>query len=261
MKKLLAYLLVVMSLSSCLSLKKTTYFQGDPEDKSEMYKLNNDPYKLQVNDIISIQIKSEDPELVSLFETSENSSVNTSSRTGGLYFQGYSVNPHGNIRLPYIGEINVLGYTTKEVRKKVESELEKFVKNVEGRIYVAVKLSGIQFLVNGEVKSPGVQNLLLNEVSILEAIASAGEISTFGNRQNVQIYRKKLNGVERFTVDLTDVDIFNSEHYYIKPNDIIYVPPLKRKNWGIGTTGLQTFTTIASIFAVLTSTILLINTL
>lgn len=259
MKKLLTYILVIMSLSSCLSLKKTTYFQGEPEDKSEMYKLNNDPYKLQVNDIISIQIKSEDPELVSLFESSESST--NSSNTGNLYFQGYSINPHGNIRLPYIGEINVLGYTTKEVRLKVETELKTFVKNVEGGIYVTVKLSGIQFLVNGEVNSPGTINLLQNEVSILEAVASAGEVATFGNRQNVQIYRKKMNGVERITVDLTDVDIFNSEHYYIKPNDIIYVPPLKRKNWGIGTTGLQTFTTIASIFAVLVSTILLIDTL
>ena len=104
-------------------------------------------------------------------------------------------------------------------------------------------------------------NLLQNEVSILDAIASAGEVATFGNRQNVQIYRKKMNGVERFTVDLTDVDIFNSEHYYIKPNDIIYVPPLKRKSWGIGTTGLQSFTTVLSVFTIIVSTVLLIETL
>lgn len=257
MKKYLAYILIIMSLSSCLSLKKTTYFQGEPKEKSEMYKLNNEPYKLQVHDIISIQIKSEDPELVKLFETTEggNSSVG-----GDLYFQGYTINRHGNIRIPYIGEVNVLGYTTKEVRQKVEVELLKFLTDVEG-LYVAVKLSGIQFLVNGEVNSPGTQNLLQNEVSILDAIASAGEIAIYGNRQNVQIYRKKMNGVERFTVDLTDIDIFNSEHYYIKPNDIIYVPPLKRKSWGIGTTGLQSFTTVLSVFTIIVSTVLLIETL
>ena len=257
MKKYLALLLIIMSLSSCLSLKKTTYFQGEPKEKSEMYKLNNEPYKLQVHDIISIQIKSEDPELVKLFETSEGAN---SAGGGDLYFQGYTINRHGNIRIPYIGEVNVLGYTTKEVRLKIETELLKFLTDIEG-LYVAVKLSGIKFLVNGEVNSPGTQNLLQNEVSILDAIASAGEIAIYGNRQNVQIYRKKMNGVERFTVDLTDVDIFNSEHYYIKPNDIIYVPPLKRKSWGIGTTGLQSFTTVLSVFTIIVSTVLLIETL
>ena len=114
---------------------------------------------------------------------------------------------------------------------------------------------------NGEVGSPGTIILQQTQVSILEAVASAGEIAEFGNRQEVQIYRKSLGGVERFTVDLTNVTIFDSEYYYIQPNDIIYVPPLKRKNWGLGITGLGTFTTVASIFAVLTSTILLIDNL
>ncbi|MDT0552322.1 polysaccharide biosynthesis/export family protein [Urechidicola vernalis] len=254
MKKNIVYLLIIMSLSSCLSLKKTTYFQGEPSEKSEMYKFNNEPYRVQVNDVLSVEIVSENPDLVSLFGTSEEGSG------GNLYFDGYTVDRHGNIRIPYINEVNVLGYTEKEIREKIEMELKKFIKNAE-TFFVKVKLSGIQFLVNGEVNSPGTINLMQNQVSIIDAIASAGEIADFGNRQEVQIYRKTLNGVERYTVDLTDVAIFDSEHYYIKPNDIIYVPPLQRKNWGIGTTGLSTFTTIASIFAVLTSTILLIDNL
>lgn len=253
MKKILAYVVIVMSLSSCLSLKKTTYFQGEPTEKSEMYKFKNEPYKLQVYDMLSIEIKAEAPELVALFSTTEGGG-------GNLYFNGYTVDRHGNIRIPYINEINVLGYTEIEVREKIEIELKKFIKNPE-TIFVKVKLSGIQFLVNGEVNSPGTINLLQNQVSILDAVASAGEIGQFGNRQQVQIYRKTLDGIQKFTVDLTDISIFDSEHYYIQPNDIIYVPPLKRKNWGIGTTGLQTFTTIASIFAVLVSTILLIDNL
>lgn len=255
MNKIAIYLLIITSLSSCLSLKKTTYFQGEPSEKSEMYKFNNEPYKLQVNDVLSVQIISEEPELIALFGISEGASGG-----GDLYFGGYTVNRHGNIRIPYINEINVLGYTEKEVRVKIEEELKKFLKKEE-TFFVKVKLSGIQFLVNGEVGAPGTIILQQTQVSILEAIASAGEIATFGNRQEVQIYRKSLNGVERFTVDLTDVAIFDSEHYYIQPNDIIYVPPLKRKSWGLGTTGLSTFTTVASIFAVLTSTILLIDNL
>jgi polysaccharide export outer membrane protein len=252
--KIAVYLLIIASLSSCLSLKKTTYFQGDPSEKSEMYKFNNAPYRLQVNDVLSVEIISEKPELIALFGIREG------GVGGDLYFGGYTVNRHGNIRIPYINEINVLGYTEKEVRLKIEEELKKFIK-IEETFFVKVKLSGIQFLVNGEVGSPGTIILQQTQVSILEAVASAGEIAEFGNRQEVQIYRKSLGGVERFTVDLTNVTIFDSEYYYIQPNDIIYVPPLKRKNWGLGITGLGTFTTIASIFAVLTSTILLIDNL
>lgn len=259
MKKFIVYMLILASLSSCLPTKKTNYFQGEPTTKNELYQFNNEPYKLQVNDVLSIEIKAENPDLVSLFKASESKGT-LSTNVGALYFDGYTINAHGNIRIPYIGELNVLGYTEREVREKVEVELKKFIKNPE-TIYVTVKLSGIQFVVTGEVGSPGTLNLLQNQVTIIEAIANAGEITQFGNRQNVTILRKSVNGVERYIIDMTDIAVFDSEDFFIKPNDVIYVEALQRKSWGFGTTGLQTFTTIASVFAVLVSTILLVKTL
>ncbi|AOW21968.1 polysaccharide biosynthesis/export family protein [Urechidicola croceus] len=259
MNKFLIYILLIASLSSCLSAKKTTYFQGNPVAKSELYKFNNEPYKLQVNDVLSISIKAENPELVALFETSEN--TNSSSTSGaGLYFDGYTIDRHGNIRIPYIGEINVLGYTEKEVREKIEDELKEFIKNPE-TIFVNVKLSGIQFVVMGEVGSPGTKSLLQNQVTIIEAIANAGEINAFGDRKNISILRKSLSGVERYNIDMTDISVFDSEHFYIQPNDVIYIGALPEKKWGLGTTGFQTFTTIASILSVLVSSVLLVKNL
>ncbi len=258
MKKILAYLLVIASLTSCLSTKKTTYFQGEPSEKSEMYKFNNVPYRLQVNDVLSINIKAENPDLVVLFSTSQDGE--SSSNSDNLYFDGYTVDRHGNIRIPYIGELNVLGYTEKEVREKIESELAKFLKKPES-LFVTVKLAGIKFVVTGEVGSPGTVNILQTQVTIIEALANAGEIRNLGNRKEVSVLRKTVNGVDRITIDMTDISVFDSKEFFIKPNDVIYVPPLKRKSWGIGTTGLQSFTTIASVFAVLVSTILLIDNL
>lgn len=246
-------------LSSCLSTKKTNYFQGEPGEKSEMYKFNNVPYKLQVNDIISINITSENPELVSLFD-SGGSDTDSGQSGGGLYFRGYSVDIHGNIRIPYIGELNVLGYTEEEVREKIELELKKFIKNPES-IFVSVKLSGIQFVVTGEVASPGTLNLQQNQVTIIEALANAGEISQFGNRENVQIFRKTLDGVEVHTLNMTDVSVFDDEQFFVQPNDVVYVEALKRKSWGFGTNGLQTFTILISSLTLLISTGLLIKTL
>lgn len=245
------------SLSSCLSTKRTTYFQGKVPENSSMRKMQNQPYKLQVNDVLSITIKAENPKLVALFDAENTQGAQNKN---AMYFNGYTIDRHGNIRIPYIGEVNILGYTEKEAREKIETELKNFIKNPDA-IFVTVKLSGIKFIVAGEVKSPGTVNLLQNEVSIIEALTNAGDITTFGDRKNVQIIRKSLDGVKRYTVDMTDIAVFNSEHFYIKPNDVIYVPALEQKSWGTGTTGLQTFTTIASILSIIATTVLLARNL
>jgi len=261
MKKLFLYVLFLSCLSSCVTTKQMTYFQGEPISKSELYKLNNEPYRLQVNDILYIDIKAENSEIVSLFKSSEsNNNSNSSNRGEGLYFSGYTVDRHGNIRIPYIGELNVLGYTENEVRKKIEGELGKFLKNPD-LVFVTVKLAGIRFIVTGEVGSPGTINLSQNQVSIIDAIANAGEISELGNRENVTLIRKTLDGVKKYKLDLTKIEIFESENFYIQPNDIIYVAPLKQKSWGTGATGLQTFSTVVTVLSFLISSVLLVKNL
>jgi polysaccharide export outer membrane protein len=259
MKNLLVYFFILSFLSSCISTKKLTYFQGEPAGKSELYKLNNEPYRLQVNDILYIDIKAENPEIVALFKTNESSTNGTESGDQ-LYYTGYTVDRHGNIRMPYIGELNVLGYTTTEVRVKIESELTKYLKNVES-VFVTVKLAGINFVISGEVGSPGAVNIPQNEVTIVDAIASAGDFTIYGDRANVVVIRKTIDGVKKYTVDLLNIDVFESDNYYVQPNDIIYVAPLKQKTWGVGTTGLQTFTTVISVFTLGVTTYLLVKSL
>ena len=80
-----------------------------------------------------------------------------------------------------------------------------------------------------------------------------------GNRQEVIVIRKFLDGVKKYKLDFTKIDIFESENFYIQPNDIIYVPPLKQKSWGTGTTGVQTIATIITALSLVTTTILLIR--
>lgn len=261
MNKYLIYLLIISLFASCVTTKQMTYFQGNPVKKSEIYKLNNQPYRLQVNDILYIDIKADNPKIVSVFKNSESKSGNATSGKGdALYFNGYTIDRHGNIRIPYIGEINVLGYTTKEVREKIEDELGKFFKNPE-LIFVTVKLAGIKFVVTGEVGSPGTINLMQNQVSIVDAIANAGEITQLGNRKDVTIIRKTIDGVQKYHLDMTNVDVFNSKYFYIQPNDIIYVAPLKQKSWGTGTTGLQTFSTVVTVLSFIVSSVLLVKNL
>lgn len=255
MKKFFLYAAVLSLLSSCISTKQVTSFQGEPISKSEITKLNSVPYRLQVNDILYIDIKAENQELVTLFKNSA-----AGGGAGGLYYSGYTIDSHGNIRIPYIGEVNVLGYTEKETREKLEGELGKFLKNPE-TVFVTVKLGGINFIVTGEVGSPGTKNLAQNQVSIIDAIANSGEISTYGDRENVLIIRKSLDGVKKYKINMNEMAIFESENFFIQPNDIIYVAPLKQKSWGIGTTGLQAFTTVVSVLSFVVTSVLLVKNL
>jgi polysaccharide export outer membrane protein len=96
-------------------------------------------------------------------------------------------------------------------------------------------------------------------VNIFEAIANVGEIPITGDKKDVLIIRQYPQGQQIHHLDLTDVNVMKSQYYYIQPNDMIYVKPLKQKSWGTGTTGIQTITTLISVFTLVTTTILLIK--
>jgi len=262
MRKILIVFLFGVIFTSCIPNKDLVYFQGEPTSKNSVHKMLNEPYKLQVNDILAINIKAEDEKLVSLFNPLNQIGGQTSNQftEQSLYFTSYTIDRHGNIRIPYVGEINVLGYTEKEVRVKVEEELSKFFKDTSD-IFVTVKLAGIRFTVIGEVANPGTLVLFQNQVNIIEAVANAGDITITGNRKKVTVIRKNTNGTKKIVLDLTSAKAFDYESFYIQSNDIVYVEPLKQKSWGTGTTGAQTFTTIVAALSLVTTTILLFRTL
>ena len=135
-------ILSVCFFASCVPNKDLVYLQGKPIPKKEVYKLNNEPYRLQVGDVLTIDIKAKDEKSVALFKKTITTDQNRAAQNGAVDLQsGYSIDRHGNIRLPYIGEVNVLGYTTKEVRLKIEKALLLYLRN-EDDIFVTVRLSG-----------------------------------------------------------------------------------------------------------------------
>lgn len=257
-------LLTLISLFvSCVPQKDLMYLKGEPLTKTTIKKLNDEPYRLQVDDVLSIDIKSQkNQNLVAFFKkavTSSNSSSATlnqdfSNQSGRM--EGYSVSKNGTIRLPYIGEMNVLGYTTKEVRIKLEKEILTYFKDL-GDIFVTVELTGVKYTIIGEATSTGPKVIFQNRVTIFDAISNSGDIPITGDKKNVEVWRNSPAGPKRFLIDLTQATAFDSEIFYIQPNDIINIRPLKQKSWGTGATGMQTLATIASIFSLLATTILL----
>jgi polysaccharide export outer membrane protein len=155
----------------------------------------------------------------------------------------------------------VLGYNTEEIEELLKNRLLEEQFKETANIFVTVKLSGLRYTANGEVGSPGTITLFQERVNVFEAIANVGEIPVTGNRKEVQIIRQYPHGQEIHKIDLTDINVMKSPYYYIQPNDIIYVKPLKQKTWGTGTTAVQTFGTIATVFSLVVTSILLFTRL
>lgn len=256
------YILLMFNVlfTSCILVKDLTYLQDKNTsiEQSKVAVVESKPYRLQVNDILKINIKAIDPKLVSIFNTTENN-VDVVKSESSLYFDGFTVDDHGNIRMPILGEINVIGYTLEEVRIKIEKQLlEEYFKSA-ANIFVTVKLAGFRYTINGEVGSTGTKTLFQDHVNIMEAIANSGDITTVGNRKSVTVIRQTPTGVQMNDIDLTDKNVMKSAYYYLQPNDYIYVKPLKQKTWGTGQTGIQSIGTIITLLSLATTVYLIIK--
>lgn len=255
------FLLISVLFASCIPIKDLVYLQdkSTSSEQNSIAAVESKPYRLQVNDVLSVNIKAIDPKLVSIFNTTNAEGNQMAKSESSLYFDGFTVDDHGNIRMPILGEINVIGYTLEEVRVKIEKKLlEEYFKS-EANIFVTVKLAGFRYTINGEVGSTGTKTLFKDNVTILEAIANAGDINTVGDRKSVTIIRQTPTGVQMNDIDLTDVNVMKSPYYYLQPNDYVYVKPLRQKTWGTGQTGIQSIGTIITLLSLATTVYLIIK--
>jgi len=255
---LLFFIVLILNFSSCVSTKQLTYLQENEETVDSVMTVRKiqEPYRLQVNDLLSIRVKALDQKEVGIFNPINDANSNATGEEK-LYYDGFVVDPHGNIRIPSFGEMQVLGYTVEEVRFMLEERLLKDFFKKEANIFVTVKISGIRYTINGEISSPGSYIIYRDQVSIMEAIANSGDITVVGNRKDVIIIRQYPLGQKVHHIDLTDINALNSPYYYIQPNDLILINPLPQKSTGFGVTGLNSFTTILALVTAVTTTILL----
>lgn len=256
----LLLLVILASISSCIPIKKLTYLQENTAKNDSLIslQLQQQPYRVQVGDVLSIRLKALDQELVEFFNPIGSGSATLDE---GYYYDGFAVDRHGNIRMPTLGELNVLGRTTEEIRGIVEEKLLKDYFEKEANIFVTVKLAGIRYTMIGEIGSPGIKTELAEKLSVMQAIASSGDIPLTGDRTDVIIIRQYPGGQKIHHIDLTTIDAMNSPYYYVQPNDMIVVNPLPQKSLGSGTTGLDSFRTVLTVVTALATTILLFTRL
>lgn len=257
MRKALILMLLALVAVSCVSKKRLTYLQHSEESNDSAYfELQRNKYNVQPNDILNINVRSFDEETSKLFNSSESRVTNMNAGDLVFYLTGYTVDLNGDIEMPIVGKVNVIGNNTEEIKSLIEAELKNYFH--DDAVHVTVQLAGVRYSVIGDAARPGKYVIYQNQVNIFEALAQAGDITMVGDRREVEIVRQVGSGVEVLKLDLTDSNVLTDPNFFIQPNDIINVKPLGVKSFGIGTTGFQSF---ASIVGVLASTATLIFTL
>ena len=216
--------------SSCVTHKDLVYMQGIDQPIHTYDDIDLPDYQLKPKDELFIQITSLDDESTNVFKMGEQrNTLNLTPYSASLL--SYQISKEGNLHFPVIGNMNVVGKTTNEVRMMIQDSLEF----VLSKPTVMVKLTNQYVTILGEVRAPGHYAFTEEKLTIYEALGFAGDITDFGNRTKVSITRNENDVNKIVTLDLTDPGIVSSEYSYIRPKDVIYVKPLKKKFWDMNT--------------------------
>jgi polysaccharide export outer membrane protein len=240
---------IVLILSSCVTRKKLTYLQYSniPDSKSLPVRdlrvsVTPSAYKLMSYDILFIRVITPDPQWSVLFNTMPTGAGGMVTEESAQLL-GYPIDGNGDIEIPFVGKVDAAGKTLSEMKVKLDSIFKKYVNDAS----ITVKLVNNYITIIGEVRAPGRYPVNRDLLNVFEALSAASDIDLYGNRQKVQLIRPSPYGPIVKEFSLADRSILTSEFYYIMPNDIIYVQPMKGKgfqnNAAIYTLFLTTITT------------------
>ncbi|GMQ26683.1 polysaccharide biosynthesis/export family protein [Algoriphagus sp. oki45] len=252
---LLFLILFSVFFASCIPNRKVIYLQNEANNPS-LEPGNKIPYQtvkyaLQFNDIVDVQVITNEEIIRNGFnitktEGTPNLGMQQGQGGGDVYYMtGYTVDEDGMIELPLLGKVNVGNLTLDEAKEEIRNRLRDYIKS---DFYVRVKLGGIRYSAIGEFKSPGKYVVLQDRMTIFEAIANAGDLTTIARRDKLLLIRQYPDGSQVYEVNLNDRALLNSEFYFIRPNDQLYVEPLKVRELGAGENAAQTLTLLISLF-------------
>ncbi|MFH6603625.1 polysaccharide biosynthesis/export family protein [Maribacter algicola] len=234
---------------SCASKKDVVYFQ-DTSDYETIISDNSHTNKFKIDDVLSIHVSTLDP-LVSM-----PFNLYKGAEEGGIRAEqvNYIIDKNGEIDFPVIGAVKIAGLTPEETKGLLKEKLTPYLKDA----IINIRLKNFTVTVLGEVNRPGTYPVLGEQITVLEALGLANDLTIKARRDNILIIRD-FNGTKVSTrIDLTKKEALNSPVYYLTQNDVVYVQP---NNSAVASYGLDNRATIwVSIASVLiTSTVLFIT--
>jgi len=239
---LLFSLVLLVVATGCTSSKKIAYLQGSEEMTAEEYAQTTPLYDARImpKDLLTITVTTTDPEAAKPFNLlTPTVTTGITSVSSGGQLQTYLVDNNGQITFPVVGMITVKGLTKTEAEEKVKGLLKTYLKEDP---VVTVRFVNYKISVMGEVARPNTFTISNEKVNIFEALAMAGDMTIWGQRDNVKIIREDADGNKKvIMMDLNDRNVIFSPDFYLQQNDVVYVEPnkVKAQNSEIGSaTGL-----------------------
>ena len=227
--KFTLFALVSLLLCSCSAYKKVPYLQGS--EYLDMANVKTPLYDAHImpKDLLTITVNTSDPDAAIPFNLTVATPITANSKnlTSQPSLQQYLVDNNGNIDFPVLGTLHIGGLTKSQAENMIKEKLKTYIK--EDPI-VNVRMANYKISVMGEVASPGTFTITNEKVNIMEALAMAGDMTVYGQRDKVKLIREDAQGNRQvIPLNLNDADIIVSPYYYLQQNDVVYVTPNKTK--------------------------------
>ncbi len=221
--------LISLSIVSCTTTQKSIYFYNMKDTTVSSNGAAENETIIQKNAILSIQVTSLSEEASKIFNINNTFSINASTATGSnSAYTGYLVNTDGNIQMPLLGNVKAAGFTKREIKENITRLIND--KKLLLEPIVTVRLLNFEVTVVGEVGRPTVITVPNERISLLKALGLAGDVTIYGNRENVLLIRESEGKKIVRRLNLNDGNfIVSSPYYYLQPNDVVYVETNKDK--------------------------------
>ncbi|HRI59843.1 MAG TPA: polysaccharide biosynthesis/export family protein [Saprospiraceae bacterium] len=185
--------------------------------------------KIQADDILNIQVTSRVQEAIAAFQAQPAQTIAGSGENALGVMEGYRVDEGGNVFLPYLGKMRAAGKTIRQLRQDISNNLVAFIPDAT----VQVRFVNFRVTMIGEVTRPNAYIIPNEHLNILEAVGMAGDFTSYAKRNNVLVIRERNQVREFGRINTQDSTLFVSPYFYLRPNDVVYVEPLKAKQYAI----------------------------
>ena len=249
-KIILILIISIVFLQSCVSKKEMLYMQDIVSYNNTEITFAN--HTLQVDDILKITVGALMPEAALPYNNVTAGNM-VANNIDVMKLDGYLVSQNGTINFPVLGELSVKDKTTQDL----ENDIKKLL--VDGGYLinpnVTVRLLNAKVTILGEVQRPGTFSFTENNISLLQALGLAGDLTINGSREDVVVLRY-VDGVQTTArINLTSASFLSGAYQMVKPNDVIVVNPNSAKLKTAGYVG-NIGAILGIISVVLTSTLL-----
>jgi len=223
MKKIVILFFAVIFMSSCGTKEDVVYFNG-VSSKDNIVGIDSYSPTYHIDDELVIVVNALDPEAAKPFnKVTVSVSENMTDARGRETLLTYRVDSEGNINFPVLGEIKIAGLNREQATKLMQEKLTDYIKDP----IVDIETVNYKITVLGEVNRPGSYTTSNERITLIEAIAMAGDLTIYGERENVLVIQD-YDGKKSYTrVNLKSQELFESPVYYLSQNDVVYVEPNK----------------------------------